>query len=90
MKLSILISVPHAGFEIPSEVKTYNLLTQEDIICNGETIVGHDRFFNELCLIMIGSDRGQWLPEIRSTESKILNKTEFYKPQFSKQLCAVE
>jgi len=36
MKLPILISVPHAGFEIPSEVKTYNLLTQEEIICDGD------------------------------------------------------
>ena len=36
MKLPILISVPHAGFEIPSEVKTHNLLTQEEIICDGD------------------------------------------------------
>jgi N-formylglutamate deformylase len=36
MKLPILISVPHAGFEIPPEVKTYNLLTQEEIICDGD------------------------------------------------------
>lgn len=36
MTLPILISVPHAGFEIPSEVKTHNLLTQEEIICDGD------------------------------------------------------
>jgi len=36
MKLPILISVPHAGFEIPSEVEEYNLLTQEEIICDGD------------------------------------------------------
>jgi formiminoglutamase len=36
MKLPILISVPHAGFEIPSEVKIYNLLTQKEIICDGD------------------------------------------------------
>ena len=36
MKLPILISVPHAGLEIPSEVRTYNLLTQEEIICDGD------------------------------------------------------
>ncbi|MFC1605031.1 N-formylglutamate amidohydrolase [Planctomycetota bacterium] len=36
MTLPILISVPHAGFEIPSEVETYNLLTQEEIICDGD------------------------------------------------------
>ena len=36
MKLPILISVPHAGFEIPSEVEAYNLLTQEEIICDGD------------------------------------------------------
>ena len=36
MKLPILISVPHAGLEIPSEVKTYNLLTQEEIIRDGD------------------------------------------------------
>ncbi|MGB2806772.1 MAG: N-formylglutamate amidohydrolase [Sedimentisphaerales bacterium] len=32
MKLPILISVPHAGLEIPSEVRAYNLLTQKEII----------------------------------------------------------
>ena len=36
MTLPILISVPHAGFEIPPEVETYNLLTQEEIICDGD------------------------------------------------------
>ncbi len=36
MKLPILISVPHAGFEIPPEVETYNLLTREEIICDGD------------------------------------------------------
>ena len=32
MKLPILISVPHAGLEIPSEIRAYNLLTQKEII----------------------------------------------------------
>jgi formiminoglutamase len=36
VKLPILISVPHAGFEIPQEVETYNLLTQEEIVCDGD------------------------------------------------------
>jgi formiminoglutamase len=36
MKLPILISVPHAGVEIPSEVRAFNLLTQEEIICDGD------------------------------------------------------
>ena len=36
MKLPILISVPHAGFEVPSEVETYNLLTEDEIICDGD------------------------------------------------------
>jgi formiminoglutamase len=36
MKLPILISVPHAGFEIPSEVRKYNLLLQKEIICDGD------------------------------------------------------
>ncbi|MFC1781715.1 N-formylglutamate amidohydrolase [Planctomycetota bacterium] len=36
MKLPILISVPHAGFEMPSEVEEYNLLTQEEMICDGD------------------------------------------------------
>ncbi|MHC4144182.1 MAG: N-formylglutamate amidohydrolase [Planctomycetota bacterium] len=36
MKLPILISVPHAGLEIPSEVRAYNLLTQKEIIDDGD------------------------------------------------------
>jgi formiminoglutamase len=36
MKLPIIISVPHAGLAIPPEVETYNILTQEEIICDGD------------------------------------------------------
>jgi N-formylglutamate deformylase len=36
MKLSLLISLPHAGLEVPSEVKDVCILTRQDIIADGD------------------------------------------------------
>jgi hypothetical protein len=56
---------------------------------------GCGTFFDELCLLMTGFDRGQRVAEIRSTKhypptsrlrrTRILNNIEFQKVQFSKQ-----
>lgn len=40
MKLPILLSVPHAGFDVPPEIEAINLLTHEQIVRDGDEGAG--------------------------------------------------
>ena len=44
VRLPLLISVPHAGKDIPAEVKSLNLLSQEEIAADGD--VGAVEIYN--------------------------------------------